>query len=243
MNVLEVKQLTKQYKDIFAVNQINMNVKKGKIYGFLGPNGAGKSTTIRMILGLIRKDNGSIEFFGKQFEKDKMNILKKVGALIEQPSYYSHLNAYDNMKIITLLKNGDIKEIDNILKTVGLLDVRNKKVSKFSLGMKQRLAIGLALINNPEIIILDEPTNGLDPFGRIEIRDLLRQLADDYNKTIIISSHILNEMENLVDDVGIINKGKMIYEGSLKELKNSNEDCTNLEDIFIKLVKGKSYEY
>ena len=239
--MVEVKNLSKSYKSFKAVSNLNMKVKKGRVYGFLGPNGAGKSTTIRMILGLI-KDTGDVKFFGNPFEKDKMNILKNVGALIEQPSYYEHLSAYDNMKIITLLKNGEINDIDNILKTVGLLEVKNKKVSKFSLGMKQRLAIGLALINNPEIIILDEPTNGLDPFGRIEIRDLLRNLADEHKKTIIISSHILNEMEHLVDDVGIINKGKMVYEGSLEGLKKSNEDCSNLENIFIKLIQGESYE-
>lgn len=234
---LRVSNLSKHYKDINVVDKINLNVRKGSIYGFIGPNGAGKSTTIRMLLGLIKSSSGSITIFGEDINKDRMKILQNTGALVESPSYYSHLSAYKNLKIWTLIRRVDKERIDEVLKVVDLYDDRNKKVGKFSLGMKQRLGIAQSLIANPELLILDEPTNGLDPMGIAEIRKLIISLAKDYNKTILISSHLLSEMERMVDDVGIINKGKLLYEGSLNQLKSDYSSYNNLEDIFLKLTE------
>ncbi|MCR3761753.1 ABC transporter ATP-binding protein [Clostridium felsineum] len=236
--VVEVNNLSKTYRGFNTVNNINLNIKEGRIYGFLGPNGAGKSTTIRMILGLIKSSSGSIKVFGKNLKESRSEILKNVGALVESPSYYGHLNAYENLKIWATIKNVDKNSINDVLRLVNLYEHRKKKVSKFSLGMKQRLGIAQALIGDPELIILDEPTNGLDPMGIKEIRNLIVDLAKKHNKTIIISSHILSEMELMVDDVGIINKGNLLYEGSLVNLKSKYSSDMKLEDIFLELVGG-----
>ncbi|KHD34295.1 ABC transporter ATP-binding protein [Clostridium acetobutylicum] len=237
--VVEINNLSKTYRGFNAVNNINLNIREGRIYGFLGPNGAGKSTTIRMILGLIKNSSGSIKVFGKNLKENRAEILKNVGALVESPSYYGHLNAYENLKIWSYIKGVDKNAIDEVLKLVNLYEHRKKKVSKFSLGMKQRLGIAQALIGNPELIILDEPTNGLDPMGIKEIRNLIVNLAKKHNKTIIISSHILSEMELMIDDVGIINKGTLLYEGSLTNLKSKYKPDARLEDIFIDLIGGR----
>ncbi|AAK78269.1 ABC-2 type transport system ATP-binding protein [Clostridium acetobutylicum] len=237
--VVEINNLSKTYRGFNAVNNINLNIREGRIYGFLGPNGAGKSTTIRMILGLIKNSSGSIKIFGKNLKENRAEILKNVGALVESPSYYGHLNAYENLKIWSYIKGVDKNAIDEVLKLVNLYEHRKKKVSKFSLGMKQRLGIAQALIGNPELIILDEPTNGLDPMGIKEIRNLIVNLAKKHNKTIIISSHILSEMELMIDDVGIINKGTLLYEGSLSNLKSKYKPDARLEDIFIDLIGGR----
>ncbi len=234
--VLEVKNLSKSYNSMNVVDNISLNVKKGRIYGFLGPNGAGKSTTIRMILGLIKSSNGNIEIFGKNMKDNKIATLSKIGALVESPSYYGHLSAYDNLKIWAELKNQNSDKIIDILKTLNLYEHRKKKVSKFSLGMKQRLGIAQALIGDPDLLILDEPTNGLDPKGIREIRNLLISLAKDHNKTILISSHLLSEMDLMVDDVAIINKGKVLFEGPLMQLKSTYDNCANLEEIFLSLT-------
>lgn len=236
--VVEVNNLSKTYKGFTAVNDVNLNIKEGRIYGFLGPNGAGKSTTIRMILGLIKSSSGTIKVFDKSLKQNKSNILKNVGALVEAPSYYGHLNAYENLKIWAVIKGVDKEAIDNALNLVGLYEHRKRKVSKFSLGMKQRLGIAQALIGDPKLIILDEPTNGLDPMGIKEIRNLIVDLAKNHNKTIIVSSHILSEMELMVDDVGIINRGNVLYEGSLLNLKAKYDSSLSLEDIFLDLTGG-----
>jgi len=237
--VVEVNNLSKTYKGFTAVNGINLNIKEGRIYGFLGPNGAGKSTTIRMILGLIKSSSGNIKVFDKNLKQNRSSILKNIGALVEAPSYYGHLNAYENLKIWATIKGVDKEAIDNTLNLVGLYEHRKRKVSKFSLGMKQRLGIAQALIGDPELVILDEPTNGLDPMGIKEIRNLIVDLAKNHNKTIIVSSHILSEMELMVDDVGIINRGKILYEGSLLDLKAKYDSNLSLEDIFLDLTGGK----
>ena len=234
---LKVSNLSKTYKNIDVVNKINLNVKEGRIYGFIGPNGAGKSTTIKMLLGLVKSSSGNVSIFDKDINTSRIEILRDIGALVESPSYYSHISAYKNLKIWSLIKQVDKSKIDDVLKVVDLYDSRNKKVGQFSLGMKQRLGIAQALIGDPELLILDEPTNGLDPMGIKEIRKLIISLAKDYNKTILISSHILNEMERMVDDVGIIHKGRMLYEGSLDQLKRDYSSYNDLEDIFLKLTE------
>ncbi|MBU3171968.1 ABC transporter ATP-binding protein [Clostridium estertheticum] len=234
--VLKIDNLSKKYKNIKVVDNINLNVKEGSIYGFLGPNGAGKSTTIRMILGLIKATSGTVKLFGDDIQENRMQILKRIGAIVESPSYYGHLSAYDNLKIWAELKGVNSNKIVEVLKLLNLSEAKNKKINNFSLGMKQRLGIAQALIGDPDFLILDEPTNGLDPMGIREIRNLLISLAKDHNKTIFISSHILSEMELIVDDVGIINKGKLLYEGSLSKLKSEHKSCLNLEEIFINLT-------
>ncbi|MBW9152235.1 ABC transporter ATP-binding protein [Clostridium estertheticum] len=234
--VLKINNLSKKYKNIKVVDNINLNVKEGTIYGFLGPNGAGKSTTIRMILGLIKATSGTVKLFGDDIQENRIKILKRIGAIVESPSYYGHLSAYDNLKIWAELKGVNSNKIVEVLKLLNLSEAKNKKINNFSLGMKQRLGIAQALIGDPDFLILDEPTNGLDPMGIREIRNLLISLAKDYNKTIFISSHILSEMELIVDDVGIINKGKLLYEGSLSKLKSEHKSCLNLEEIFINLT-------
>ncbi|SHJ37881.1 ABC-2 type transport system ATP-binding protein [Clostridium cavendishii DSM 21758] len=236
-NVVSINNLNKSYKGKKVLDNVSLNVKKGRIYGFLGPNGAGKSTTIRIILGLIKNYTGNVEVFNSDIKKNQTKILSKIGALVESPSYYDHLSAYKNLKIWATMKGVDYSRIDEVLKIVNLERARDKKASKFSLGMKQRLGIAQALIGNPDFLILDEPTNGLDPMGIKEIRNLIITLAKDYNKTIFISSHLLSEMELMVDDVGIINNGRLLYEGSLKDLRNKYPDMNNLEDIFLLLVE------
>ncbi|NNU74454.1 ABC transporter ATP-binding protein [Clostridium estertheticum] len=234
--VLKINNLSKKYKNIKVVDNINLNIKEGTIYGFLGPNGAGKSTTIRMILGLIKATSGTVKLFGDDIQENRIKILKRIGAIVESPSYYGHLSAYDNLKIWAELKGVNSNKIVEVLKLLNLSEAKNKKINNFSLGMKQRLGIAQALIGDPDFLILDEPTNGLDPMGIREIRNLLISLAKDHNKTIFISSHILSEMELIVDDVGIINKGKLLYEGSLSKLKSEHKSCLNLEEIFINLT-------
>ena len=234
-NTLQISNLTKIYKGTKILDNININVRSGSIYGFLGPNGAGKSTTIRIILGLIKKYTGSISVFGNDIKKNRTEIISNIGALVESPSYYDHLSAYKNLQIWSIIKDVHPSKITEVLKTVNLYDDKDKKVGKFSLGMKQRLGIAQALISNPDFLILDEPTNGLDPMGIKEIRNLLISLSKEHHKTIFISSHLLSEMELIVDDVGIINKGNLLYEGPLENLKSKYPDKKNLEEIFIYL--------
>ena len=231
--ILKLRNITKEYNGKKVLNNINLNIESGTVYGFLGPNGAGKSTTIKIILGLIKNYTGEVEIFESTLKHNRCKILSKVGALVESPSYYDHLSAYNNLKVWADMKNVNHSEICKVLKMVNLYEDRNKKAGKFSLGMKQRLGIAQALINDPDFLILDEPTNGLDPMGIKEIRNLIISLAKDYNKTVLVSSHLLSEVELMVDNVGIINKG------NLQSLKESYPSCNNLEDIFIKLVERK----
>lgn len=217
--VIYTTELTKVYKKIKCVNNVNLTVNENSIYGFLGPNGAGKTTTIRMLLGLINATNGNINIFNQDLKKHKLNILSKVGSLVEYPSYYGHLTAYENLKLVCDLLEIPKKNIDNVLKIIRLNADANKLVKNYSLGMKQRLGIALALINSPKLLILDEPTNGLDPSGIHEIRELIKSLPKEYGMTVFISSHMLSEIEQVATDVGIICKGSLIFQGSLEELQ------------------------
>lgn len=201
-NIIEINNLTKQYGSQIAVNNLSITVESGQIYGFLGRNGAGKTTTIRMLLGLIKPTKGNIKIFEKEFESNKTEILKNIGAMVETPGFYSNLTAKENLtinaKILGIQKENAIEEV---LEIVGLASEKVKLFKNYSLGMKQRLGIARALLHNPELLILDEPTNGLDPIGIKEIRKLIKDLAQSRNITILISSHILSEIEQLVDKV------------------------------------------
>jgi ABC-2 type transport system ATP-binding protein len=201
-----------------ALNRINLQVIENTIYGFLGPNGAGKTTTLRLILGLLKKQLGEISVFGKSFEKNRVETLRKIGSMIESPSLYGHLTAIENLKILQKVYRCPARRIEETLELVGLAQTKNKKASQFSLGMKQRLGIASALLHNPSLLILDEPTNGLDPNGILEIRELLQNLNQNHGITILISSHLLSEIEKLVTHVGIINRGNLLFQGTLAEL-------------------------
>ncbi|MPQ42946.1 ABC transporter ATP-binding protein [Clostridium tarantellae] len=240
--IVETVNLTKDFKNFKAVDSINLNIKKERIYGFLGPNGAGKSTTLKMLLGLIKPTSGEGRIFSKDINKNREEILSNIGALIESPSYYAHLTAYENLEIIRRVLKIEKESIEEALKLVNLWEVRNKKVKEFSLGMKQRLGIAQALIGNPKLLILDEPTNGLDPAGIIEMRELIKSLPKKKGITVIISSHILSEIELIASEVGVINKGKLIYEGTLEELKEKSTANLVLGIDNFESVKKSAYK-
>ncbi len=222
--ILSTKQLTKKYGDVMAVEQINLKVKKGRIYGLLGRNGAGKTTTMKMILGLISISSGEIEIFGKPIKGNEKNIYTRIGSIIETPSFYSYLTGTENLEISSRLRGTIQKDsVKSALKKVGLPYKDKKPFASYSLGMKQRLGIANAILNDPEILILDEPTNGLDPVGIVEIRNLLHKLCHEQGKTIIISSHILSEISLLADDIGIIHHGHLLKEISMNELEEKNK--------------------
>lgn len=222
-NIVETVNLCKKYKTTYAVKDLNLQVKKGEIYGFLGPNGSGKTTSIKMLLGLIKATAGSVTLFGKQLESDRNHILKKVGALVESPSYYGHLTGYENLKIIQRMLNVPEKRIQEVLNIVRLTKAQNKLVKQYSLGMKQRLGIAIALLGKPELLILDEPTNGLDPAGIHEIRDLIKSLPETDGITILISSHLLSEIDQMATQVGIISEGNLIFQDSIEVLRNKSD--------------------
>jgi lantibiotic transport system ATP-binding protein len=229
MNCIEIKGLTHHYsKDNIVLDGININVKEGSIYGFLGPNGAGKTTTLRLILGLLRQQEGDIRVFGQSLVEKRTEILRGVGSLIESPSLYGQLSAIENLKVWQTVYQCPKSRIQEVLDLVGLGKTGNKKASQFSLGMKQRLAIAIALLHNPKLLILDEPTNGLDPNGIVEMRELLKKLNHEQGITIMVSSHLLLEIEKLVTDVGIIHKGKMLFEGNLSDLKQRQNELAQV---------------
>lgn len=202
------------------LKDINLKVETGSIYGFLGPNGAGKTTTIRLLLGLLKDGSGSIHLFGKTLSKNRIEILSRTGALIEQPSLYEHLSGFDNLEITRRLKKAGKEKVDEVMEIVRLTEAADKKVKAYSLGMKQRLGIALALLGQPDLLILDEPVNGLDPNGMMEMRELLKTINRKYNITIFLSSHLISEIEKIVTHVGIINMGKLLFQGSVGELRN-----------------------
>lgn len=221
--VLETVDLTKQYGKQFAVSELNMHVKKGEIYGLLGRNGAGKTTTIRMAMGLLQPTKGEVKLFGERLTVPTKQIFNRIGALIEAPAFYENLTAKDNLKIIADLRGTQSRDcIDRALMLVNLENETHKKVKQFSLGMKQRLGIAMALMHEPEFIILDEPTNGLDPVGIQQIRLLIQKLCAEKGTTILISSHILSEIEQMANTIGIIDHGKMIEELSMDEIRRRN---------------------
>ena len=204
-----------------VVNEVNLKVPEGSIFGFLGPNGAGKTTTIRLLTGMLENDQDNISIHGKSLKKNLPGIFEGIGALIETPSLYLHLNARDNLRVITRLRNMDEKKVDEVLQVVGLFNDRKRKVKEYSLGMKQRLGVAMSLLPDPSLLILDEPANGLDPAGIIEIREMLKRLNKDLGKTIFVSSHLLNEVERTCTHVGIIHKGVMKFQGTMVDLQNS----------------------
>lgn len=219
MSVIHLNQINFSYtKNVTILESINLNVPEGSIYGFLGANGAGKSTTLRLILGLIKAQSGTISMFGEEIRNTYPNHLSKVGSLIESASLYDHLSATDNLKIAAKYYNTPTSSINEVLKKVKLEHTAKKKTKDFSTGMKQRLGLAIALLHNPEILILDEPTNGLDPNGIIELRQILKTLNEE-GKTILLSSHILSEVEKIVSRLGIIKNGSIVFEGSIAELQ------------------------
>jgi ABC-type multidrug transport system ATPase subunit len=202
-----------------TLDDINLEVEHGSIYGFLGPNGAGKTTTLRLLLGLLKNQSGAIEIFGEDFAKHRMGILKRAGSLIEQPSLYGQLTAVENLEVYRPLYSATKSRIVDVLQLVGLENTGSKKAKQFSLGMKQRLAIAVALLPSPELLILDEPTNGLDPNGIVETRELIKRLNAEHGVTILVSSHILAEVEKMATHLGIIHLGKLLFQGTLSELQ------------------------
>ena len=235
--ILETNHLSKQSGNTYRVNDLSMAVPENCVYGFLGPSGAGKSTTLKMILGLIHPNQGSIKIFGKVMNSaNRLSILRQTGSLIENPGGYGHLTGLENMQIIQKLKGVSEAEIAPALKTVRLYDQRDKKLSNYSLGMKQRLGIAMAILGNPKLLILDEPTNGLDHAGIQEMRQLICSLPKERNMTVIISSHLLSEIEQMADQVGIIHHGRMLYQGTLADLETQGD---NLEDVFLEMTGGK----
>lgn len=220
--LLEISHLTKSFGSFTAVDDLSFSVNEGEVYGFLGQNGAGKSTTIRMILSLIKPTAGSISVFGLNIEKNREKILQKTGAVVEKPDLYKYLTAYENMKLFSKLSGVNLgrQELMRQLAVVGLEKRANDKVGVYSQGMKQRLGIAVALVHDPSLIILDEPTNGLDPQGIADIRNLILRLSKDQKKTLLVSSHLLSEIEQIADSMVIIDKGKKVVEGRVSELLN-----------------------
>jgi lantibiotic transport system ATP-binding protein len=219
MYCVETHQLSHSFSAQASVlKEIKLQVPAGSIYGFLGPNGAGKTTTLRLLLGLIKKQQGDILIFNKPLQQNRIAILKNTGSLIESPSLYGHLTATENLGLLQKIYQCPKERINEVLQIVGLAGTGKKKASQFSLGMKQRLSIAVALLHQPSLLILDEPTNGLDPNGIIEIRDLLKKMNEEQRISIIISSHLLSEIEKLVTHVGIISNGSMMFQGTLKDL-------------------------
>lgn len=202
------------------LNNVTLKVPSSSVYGFLGPNGAGKTTTLKLILGLIRKQQGTVKILGEEFSQNRISILGKVGSLIEAPSVYAHLSATDNLKIFQNVYKVTQSRITEVLNMVGLGATGSKKAGQFSLGMKQRLAIAIALLHNPSLLILDEPTNGLDPNGIVEIREMLQQLNRDQGTTILVSSHLLSEIDKMATHIGLIHQGAMLFEGTMNELRS-----------------------
>ena len=226
-NILETRELTKNFSGQLAVNGISLEIKRNTVYGLLGPNGAGKSTTLKLILGLLRPTKGEILFNGESWKREH---LAKIGSLIEEPALYGNLTAEENLLVHTKLLGVPKDKIYEVLETVDLKDTGSKLVSQFSHGMKERLGIAIALLNDPALLILDEPTNGLDPVGIQELRELIATFPKK-GMTVILSSHILSEVEQVVDEIGIINKGQLMFQGTL----NRDED---LEAFFMEVIKG-----
>jgi ABC-type multidrug transport system ATPase subunit len=206
-----------------------LQVPAGSIYGFLGPNGAGKTTTLRLLLGLLKKQEGGITLFDKNFAHDRIEILRRLGSLIEQPSLYLHLTGRENLELFRLNYGCDKKRVDHVLAIVRMTHAMRKRVKTYSLGMKQRLSIAMALLHDPELLVLDEPTNGLDPNGIIETRELIKELNQQHGKTILVSSHMLAEVEKMATHVGIIHKGKLLFQGPLSELQQLKSKQSAIE--------------
>lgn len=245
MNIIETQNLTKTYGDFTAVSHLNLHIRKGSVYGFLGPNGAGKSTTMKMFLGLTRPTEGSFQIDGKTYPSDRVSILKEVGSFIEAPAFYGNLTGEENLEIIRKILGLPKSSVSDALELVGLTQFRRRLAKKYSLGMKQRLGLAGALLGQPPILILDEPTNGLDPVGIHEIRTLIRSLPQQYDCTVLVSSHLLPEVELMADDIGILNHGRLLFEGTMEQLKAAalanGLPTDNLEDTFLAIIDQDNY--
>ena len=218
-DIVQTRGLCKQYGKVLRVNHLDLQVPEGAIYGFLGPNGAGKSTTLKMILGLVLPTAGSISVFGKEVNgHNRLDMLKQVGSLIESPSYYGHLTGEENLKVVQTLRGVPEKDVYEVLEIVRLEGQRSKKVAHYSLGMKQRLGLAAALLGFPRLLILDEPTNGLDPAGIQEMRELICSLPARFGMTVLVSSHLLSEIDQMADHVGIIREGELVFQDTLETL-------------------------
>jgi ABC-2 type transport system ATP-binding protein len=244
--IIEIKNLDFYFKDFKALDQVNLNVPQGSIYGFLGPNGAGKTTTIRILLDLFHPKSNQVSVFGKELLANRKEILGKIGALIENPSIYKHLSGRQNLEVIRKMVGAPKNRIDEVLQIVRLVDNADKKAKNYSLGMCQRLGLAAALLTDPELLILDEPTNGLDPSGIIEMRELIIRLNKEHGKTIFLSSHILSEIEKLATDVAIIDQGKILFEGKLGGLQEKGKGYQltielDQPDEAVKVIKGLNY--
>ena len=240
--VIITDSLTKQYGKKTAINNVDLKVPDKSIYGFLGPNGAGKSTTLKLLLGLIKPTKGHIEISGRKVnQKNRLAILSETGSLIESPAYYGHLSGKENLRIICTLKDVPFREIDNVLKIVRMTQQQDKKVSQYSLGMKQRLGLAAALLGNPKLLLLDEPTNGLDPAGIQEMRELICSLPEQYGMTVVVSSHLLSEIDQMATHVGIIDKGQLIFQDSLASLHEHSRNRiilhTDNDSAALKILK------
>lgn len=223
--VLKLQNVSKSYGRKKAVDSLTLTAYEGDIYGFLGPNGSGKTTTIRMITGLIWPDKGRIEICGNDLKKKHNSALANIGAIVEYPIFYDYMSGHANLRLISRYYSGiGNRRVDEVLETVGMINEKHRKVRTYSLGMRQRLGIAAALLNQPKVVILDEPTNGLDPQGVIELREFIKELANTFNITFFISSHILKEIESICNRVGIISNGRMVAEGYLDDLLSSEQD-------------------
>ncbi|WP_152446682.1 ABC transporter ATP-binding protein [Bacillus sp. THAF10] len=229
--IIQIKHLTKSFLTQTVVEDLSLNIPQGSLYGFLGPNGAGKTTTMRMLIGLISPDEGEVIIKDKNINSWKESLFSQVGCFIDSPNYYPNLSAFENLAYIQKVINKPLSEVDRVLKITGIYDARDKKVRNYSLGMKQRLGLAFALLNDPEILILDEPTNGLDPEGIHEIRHLLIELSKNRGKTVFVSSHNLAEIEMMADYISLINKGKLVYEGKLNKVLASGEYILKVDQL------------
>src|ERR1700749_1780857 len=227
--VISTEGLSFNFGNQQVVKSLSLQVPEGSIYGFLGPNGAGKTTTIKLLLNLLKTEEGSIHVFNQELKSNRISILSQIGSLIEQPAIYLHLSGRENLVNRALLLQVPEKRVDEMLDLVHLKDAANKKAGKYSLGMKQRLGIALALLSDPKLLILDEPTNGLDPNGIIEIRELLIRLVSQYKKTVFVSSHLLAEIERMATHVGIIDHGELLFQGSIKDLEAISQPQVQIE--------------
>jgi len=221
--IVATHDLSKRYGSDYRVNKVNLTVYEGEVYGFLGPNGAGKSTTLKMLLGLAKPTEGKVIVFGHELHKKRRQILSDTGSLIESPSYYGHLTGLENMRVMQQLRDVPDKNVKDALRIVRLDNHQDKKVAQYSLGMKQRLGIAMALIAFPKLLILDEPTNGLDPAGIGEIRELIQSLPQRYGITVLISSHLLSEIDQIATSVGIIGNGKLLFQGGMDTLRGKSQ--------------------
>ena len=241
--MLEIQKLNKSYRRRKIIDNLNMTVYKGDIYGFLGANGEGKTTTIRMITSLIKADSGDIIINGKSVINGKNEAIKNIGAMVEAPKFYENMSGYENLELMARIMPGiSDRDIQNVLDLVGLKDRGRDKFKEYSMGMKQRLGIANALLGDPELIILDEPSNGLDPYGMKEINNLIVSLVKRFDKTFIISSHLLHEMEGICNRIGILHSGKLCIEGEVRALINDNK-VENLEELFFKKAGEKNDKF